>query len=71
MLLRFSRAIASLLACLFDMIVVELFNDFTQIESEETAESAQETLESLISLLGWELATEKRRGRALTRNSQP
>ena len=57
----FSRALASLFAKLLDIIVVEFFDDFTQLESEETAESAQEALEAMIDLLGWELATEEKK----------
>ena len=55
--LRFSRAIASVASKLFSLVVVEFFDDFTQLETEELAESAQETLEALIKLIGWELAT--------------
>ena len=46
---------------MLDIIVVEFFDDFTQLESEETAESAQEAWELMIDLLGWELATEEKK----------
>ena len=46
---------------LLNIVVVEFFDDFTQLESEETAESAQEALECLIGMLGWELATDDKK----------
>ena len=54
--LRFSRAIASLAARLLSLIIVEFFDDFTQLESARLAESAQSSLEELIELIGWDLA---------------
>ena len=57
--LFFGRAIAVLAASLLDIVVVEFFDDFTQIETAAAADSAQE---SLIKLLGWRLRkTEKKR----------
>ena len=47
---------------LFDLVVVEFFDDFSQIEAKRLGESAQSTLEGLIELLGWKLArTEEKR----------
>lgn len=60
--LRFSRAIAALATELLDLIVVEFFDDFSQIEPERTASSAQEAMEKLVKLLGWRLSeTEEKR----------
>ena len=60
--LRFSRAIAHIATKLFNLFVVEYFDDFTQIEPSLSASSAQSTLESLMVMLGWEIAmTEKKR----------
>jgi len=54
--LRLSRAIAALATRLFDLVVVEFFDDFTQVESKTTSESALKTLERLFELLGWEVS---------------
>ena len=54
--LRFSRALSALASKLLNLVVVEFFDDFTQLESPATAQSAQDALESLFDLLGWELA---------------
>ena len=43
--LRVSRALATLAARLFNLIVVEFFDDFTQLEPSLTASSALETME--------------------------
>ena len=55
--LRFSRAIAAIACQIFKLVVVEFFDDFTQIDPEVTSESAQNTLEGLLDLLGWQVAT--------------
>ena len=54
--LRFSRALSAIASKLFDLVVVEFFDDFTQVEASETSTSAQEALEGLLTLLGWEIA---------------
>ena len=54
--LRFSRAIAAISAKLLDIVVVEFFDDFTQVEAAVLAESSQEALETMIKLLGWKIA---------------
>ena len=60
--LRFSRALAAIAARIFSLVVVEFFDDFTQIESAHTAVSAMETMEGFLTLLGWEVArTESKR----------
>ena len=61
--LRFSRAIAALGTALLNLVLVEFFDAFTQVEPAGSAASAQEAMESLIDLLGWELSTseEKRK----------
>ena len=43
--LRISRALATIMARLFNLMVVEFFDDFSQIEQDELSESAWETLE--------------------------
>ena len=54
--LRFSRALATLACCLLNVVSVEFFDDFSQIEPRATAESAQWAMESLLKLLGWRIA---------------
>jgi len=54
--LRFSRAIARLALKLLSILVVEFFDDFSQLEVEATAESGRETFLELLSLLGWRVA---------------
>ena len=55
--IRVSRALSALGARLFSLLLVEFFDDFTQVESSETGESAKNTLEGMLNLLGWEVAT--------------
>lgn len=55
--LRFSRAIAALGTSLLALVLVEFFDDFTQVEPEASSESAQIVMEGLLDLLGWELST--------------
>jgi len=61
--LRFSRALAALAVRLFGLIVVEFFDDFTQLEASCLAGSALTVMEGLFELLGWTVATtaEKRK----------
>ena len=60
--LRFSRAIAAIAACSLSLVVVEFFDDFSQVEPTVTAESAQLAMEEVIKLLGWKLSeSEKKR----------
>eukprot|EP00973_Karenia_brevis_P058499 8146954-Karenia_brevis.AAC.1 len=59
--LRVSRALAALSNKLLMLTLVNYFDDFTQIEPEMTCESAQDSIESLFSLLGWEIALEDRK----------
>jgi hypothetical protein len=54
--LRFSRAISALATYYLKLVVVEFFDDFTQLEPSLTAESGQWALEELLSVLGWDLA---------------
>ena len=44
--IRFSRAIAAIASSLLDLIVVELFDDFSQIEASCTGDSAKVRLKS-------------------------
>jgi len=54
--LRISRALAALCARLFHLLLVEFFDDFTQIEPGRTSASAMSTLESMFGLLGWDVS---------------
>ena len=54
--LRFSRAIAAIAAVTFNLLVVEFFDDFSQVEPKQTSKSAQVAMESLINILGWQLS---------------
>jgi hypothetical protein len=52
---------------LFDLVVVELFDDFTQIEPATSATHAQETWEGIIGLLGWKLAMAEKKRKAFAK----
>ena len=54
--LRFSRAFAALAKRTLSLLVVEFFDDFTQIEVQGLQQSSHETLEGLAALLGWQIA---------------
>ena len=54
--LRLSRALAAVAARLFDLVVVEYFDDFTQIEPEMTSQSAMDTMEQMLDMLGWKVS---------------
>ena len=60
--LRFSRAISAIAGCLFSLITVEFFDDFSQLDPLITSESAQFVMEAFLKLLGWKVAdSEKKR----------
>ena len=50
--LRLSRALAHLAVLLFDLVVTEYFDDFTQVAPASLAQSSQECLEWLLQQLG-------------------
>jgi len=54
--LRFSRALAALAAECFGLLLVEFFDDFTQVEASALGDSAQMAFESMVDVLGWKLA---------------
>ena len=54
--LRFSRALAALLASLFSIVCVEFFDDFTLLDPAASCESATASLVGLFEALGWQLA---------------
>eukprot|EP00973_Karenia_brevis_P085910 11915827-Karenia_brevis.AAC.1 len=54
--LRISRALATIALKCFRVQCVEFFDDFTQLEPRATAESAQETMETMFRLLGWRIS---------------
>ena len=66
-LLRFSRAISRLSSELLNLTTVEFFDDFTQLEPEASARSAEESFEGLLRLLGWEIAMEEKKRKPFTR----
>ena len=55
--LRFSTAISAIAGGLFSLATVEFFDDFTQLEPSATSQSAQFSMESMLKLLGWRIAT--------------
>ena len=55
--LRFSRALATIASRLFKLIVVEYFDDFSQLEPTFTSNSALRAMEGLLRLLGWRIST--------------
>ena len=59
--LRFSRALSALASELLYLTCVEFFDDFTQIEPRATADSAHESFESLLELLGWQISFGEKR----------
>ena len=56
--LRFSRALSALALKLLWLVSVEFFDDFIQVEPAATAKDAQEKMESLLTLLGWQIASD-------------
>jgi hypothetical protein len=54
--LRVSRALAAIASNLFGLLVVEFFDDFTQIEAARLCASAQSSIESFLKLLGWRVS---------------
>ena len=59
--LRISRALSTLASKLLDLVIVEFFDDFTQIEPTSTAESAQVAIEDLFDLLGWKISMKEKK----------
>ena len=59
--LRFSRAIAALAARLLNVVVVEFFGDFNQIEPASSADSAWQAMAQLLTLLGWEVSMSQKK----------
>ena len=57
--LRISRALSTLATRLFDLVVVEFFDDFTQLEADKSSTSAWAAMEGLMKLLGWEVSMKK------------
>jgi len=60
--LRFNRAIAALATSLLSLILIEFFDDFTQVEPAASAASAQEAIEGLLDLWGGSFPSRTRRG---------
>ena len=54
--LRISRALSTLAARLFDLVIVEFFDDFTQLEADKSTASAWATMEAMLKLLGWDIS---------------
>ena len=40
----------------FSLVIVKFFDDFSQMDARASSESAQEAMESLVALLGWQLS---------------
>ena len=59
--LRFSRAISALALSLLCLTDVEFFDDFTQVEADALCQSAQNSMEGLLNLLGWDVAMEEKK----------
>ena len=62
--LRFSRALSALGVKLFWLVAAEFFDDFIQVEPAATARDAQAKMESLLTLLGWQIASDPEKRRA-------
>ena len=54
--LRISRALGAIASNLFGLLVVEFFDDFTQIEASKLCDSALASSESFLALLGWRVS---------------
>jgi hypothetical protein len=54
--LRISRAISTLASRLLHLVVVEFFDDFTQLETRSSAQSAMDAMEDLMNILGWRVS---------------
>ena len=59
--LRFSRAISALCCSLLNVVCVEFFDDFSQLEPLATSPSAMVALEGLLELLGWTVSAGDKR----------
>ena len=59
--LRFSRALAHIALKLFGLVSVEFFDDFTQLELRQLAQSAHDSFEGLLQLLGWKISMGEKR----------
>ena len=59
--LRLSRALAHLATALFDLVLIEYFDDFSQLAPAALASSSQECLEWIFGVLGWEIAMEEKK----------
>ena len=55
--MRFSRAVVELGMSLLSLVLVQFFDDFTQIEPAKSSASAPQAMEDLLALLGWNLST--------------
>ena len=66
--LRFSRAIAAIANHYLKLITVEFFDDFTQVETEATAESGQWAMEQLLEVLEWDLSTGEDKRKPFAKN---
>ena len=54
--LRFSPALSAIASEIFCLASIEFFDDFTQVEPQLTCDSAMETMESFLDLLGWRIS---------------
>ena len=59
--LRFSRALAHIALKLLRLVIVEFFDDFTQLELKQLGQSAQDSFEALLQLLGWRISSGEKR----------
>jgi hypothetical protein len=59
--LRFSRALSALGTFWLRLILVEFFDDFTQLEPAKTSDLAQTSFEDLLLLLGWNVSLGEKR----------
>ena len=53
---RVARALRTILSRVFKLVVTNFFDDFCQIETEVLSQSALQTAELLMDLLGWEIS---------------
>eukprot|EP00973_Karenia_brevis_P082311 11409977-Karenia_brevis.AAC.1 len=59
-----SRALAAIALGIFGVQCVEFFDDFSQLEPQATASSAQESIEKMFDLLGWKISMKEEKRRA-------
>jgi hypothetical protein len=68
---RMAKALRIVAVRLFGLLVCNYYDDFTQVETETLATTAQQTLEGLMRMLGWTIAEDARKRLPFARSFEP